>query len=152
MKITSSAFQNNEYIPKKYTCEGDDVNPPLQFEDIPAGTKSLVLMMIRPAETPADPLPVHEHWIVWNIPVTQEIIRIDEDTPVTPGEVAFNQHGAREYTGPCPRYGDEQLYIFNGYALDTMLEIDTDFTRAHILKQMSVHIIAVCELRSVYKI
>ena len=98
LKIISSAFKYNERIPAKYTCDGIDVNPPLKFRNIPTGTKSLVLIV----DDPDAPMGTWIHWIVWNIPPTEEI---DEDT--VPGIEGINDFNKNSYGGPCP----PQAYI-----------------------------------------
>lgn len=115
MKLTSPEFGDKRRMPKRFTCEGEDINPPLVIEDIPAEiviedihleTKSLVLIV-------DDPDVPWVHWVVYDIPV---VSRIDEDS--IPGKQGLNDFGERDYRGPCPPAGTHQ-YFFKVYALDT---------------------------------
>ena len=96
MEVTSPEFGNGKKIPRKFTCEGDDINPTLIIEDIPAGTKSLALIV----DDPDAPMGTWVHWFSFNIPV---VSRIDEDS--IPGKQGINDFGRKEYGGPCPPSG-----------------------------------------------
>lgn len=141
LTITSSAFLHNGNIPKKYTCDGDDVSPPLMIEDIPTGTKSLVLIV----DDPDAPIGTFVHWIVWNIPVTETI---GEDS--VPGVNGVNDFDKRGYGGPCPPSGIHR-YFFKVYALDTELNLNTNSRKTDVEKAMKGHILAKGELVGVYK-
>ena len=109
MQITSQAFSNNRSIPQKYTCEGDDVNPPLAIQNISEKTKSLALIV----DDPDAPGGMWVHWVVFNIKVTDTI---DEDS--VPGTKGINDFRKKDYGGPCPPSGTHHYY-FKIYALDT---------------------------------
>ena len=109
MKLSSDVFQNGEIIPRKYTCQGEDINPSLKIEDIPEGTKSLALIFDDPDATSG----LWSHWLVKDIPINT--IEIKEDS--VPGIEVINSWGKESYGGPCPPSG-EHRYIFRLYALN----------------------------------
>ena len=94
--VTSTAFEKNGAIPSKYTCDGDDVNPPLDIGGLPGGTKSLVLIV----DDPDAPRGTWDHWVVWNIAPTE---RIEENS--VPGVEGLNDFRRRFYGGPCSLSG-----------------------------------------------
>jgi len=148
MKITSPSFQHNQNIPSKYTCDGDNINPSLEFIDVPEQAKSLVLIM----EDPDVPKHLREdgmwnHWLVWNIlPTTKSIA---EDL-VPPGVIGLNTSGQKNYSGPCPP-DRQHRYFFKLYALDILLDIPAGSTKDILLTVMQGHIIDQVELIGLYK-
>jgi len=140
MRLTSTVFDYGGRIPQKYTCDGEDINPPLVIEDVPADAKTLVLIV----DDPDAPMGTWDHWIVWNIPV---IDRIEEDS--VPGTVGVNSWGRNDYGGPCPPSG-EHRYFFKLYALDTTLNLDTNSTKKDLERAMEGHVIAQTDLIGVY--
>src|SRR5882672_9711576 len=96
LEISSPAFSNNGSIPMKYTCEGNDINPPLAIKNIPPGTKSLTLIV----DDPDAPKGTFDHWVIWNINPTESIS--ENSAPGTQGK---NGMGANAYKGPCPPTG-----------------------------------------------
>ncbi len=96
IKVKSTAFEENGLIPSKYTCEGENINPPLDLEQIPAEAKSLVLIV----DDPDAPKKTWVHWIVWNIPVTHHIKENDVH-----GTEGINDRRQHQYSGPCPPSG-----------------------------------------------
>lgn len=144
MQITSPAFKNNDKIPEKYTCEGLNINPTLKFHDVPAGTKSLVLMVEDP-DAAAKPW---VHWLVFNIPLTAGGF-IENSIP--PGAIeGICNGGTVGYEGPCPPKGLHQ-YLFKLYALDIILDIPDTSDRRTVLREMNGHVIAEAVLRGIYK-
>ncbi|MFZ6014978.1 MAG: YbhB/YbcL family Raf kinase inhibitor-like protein [Patescibacteria group bacterium] len=147
MQISSSAFGNNGLIPAQYTCDGQNINPPLGFSDIPSNAKSLVLLM----DDPDVPKSVREdgmwdHWVVYNIPPATVTI-FEAQNP--PGLMGVNTGGRLAYGGPCPP-DKEHRYFFKLYALDSMLELAEGATRAEVENAMEGHIIAQAELMGRY--
>jgi len=140
LTITSPAFEKNKLIPSKYTCDGDDVNPPLNIEGIPKETKSLVLIVDDPDASKG----TWDHWIVWNIPLTNKI----EENSV-PGTEGLNDFRKHSYGGPCPPSGTHR-YFFKVYALDTKLDLDPNSRKKDIEKAMKDHILAKGELIGLY--
>jgi len=140
LTIKSPVFENKKSIPSKYTCDGDDVNPPLIIEGIPEGTKSLVLIV----DDPDAPMGTWDHWIVWNIPLTNKI----EENSV-PGTEGLNDFRRHSYGGPCPPSGTHR-YFFKVYALDTKLNLDSNSRKKDIEKAMKGHLLAQGELIGLY--
>ena len=132
LEITSPAFENNGAIPAKYTYDGDNVNPPLHIENLPADTKSLALII----ESPDSPGKVWVHWLVWNIEPANEI---KENS--CPGILGLNDFWEHSYQGPCPPKG-KRNYVFNVYALDTMLNLRPRTRRENLEEEMKHHILA----------
>src|SRR3990172_6846882 len=99
MKIKSSAFEENQLIPEIYTCEGDNINPPLEISGVPANAKSLALIM----DDPDAPRGTFTHWLMWNIP--PDTTKIQENDWVEGVEQGLNDGGELGYLGPCPPSG-----------------------------------------------
>ena len=131
MRVTSPAFQHKGFIPRKYTCDSDNVNPPLVFDDLPDDAKSLVLII----DDPDAPMGTWVHWVVWNIPVTE---KIDEDS--VPGTEGVSTSGDHSYSGPCPPSGTHR-YFFKVYVLDTKLDISNNSKKEDLEKAMEGHVI-----------
>jgi len=153
LTLTSSAFDHNGIIPRHYTCEGDDVSVPLQWEGAPEGTKSLALLVDDPdAPDPQAPKMVFAHWILYNLPA---------DTVELP-EGASPKHlpsGAREgendfgnpgYGGPCPPTGRHR-YFHKLFALDTALDGLDNPKKADLEKAIQGHVLASAELVGTYQ-
>jgi Raf kinase inhibitor-like YbhB/YbcL family protein len=139
--ISSPVFENGGFIPAKYTCDGDDVNPPLDIKGLPTGTKSLVLIV----DDPDAPMGTWDHWIVWNILVKD---RIEENS--VPGVEGVNSFGRHSYGGPCPPSGTHR-YFFKVYALDTRLELNPNSKKKDVEKAMKGHVLAQGEIMGRYK-
>ena len=114
LTVKSSVFEPNKPIPKKYSCDGKDINPPLSIEGIPKEAKTLALIM----DDPDAPSGTFDHWVVWNIPASTN--QIGEDT--VPGIEGMNGARQQGYMGPCPPSGTHR-YFFKVYALDTELNL-----------------------------
>jgi Raf kinase inhibitor-like YbhB/YbcL family protein len=142
LSVTSPTFENNQLIPTKYTCDGDDVNPPLTIEGIPEGTKTLVLIV----DDPDAPMGTWDHWIVWNIPATTS--KIAENT--VPGTEGMNDSRRRSYGGPCPPSGTHR-YFFKVYALDAKLDLSPTARKRDVEKAMQGHVLAEGELVGLYR-
>ena len=141
MKLTSPEFENNKYIPIKFSGEGDDVNPALVIEDIPPGTKSLALIV----DDPDAPAGTWVHWVVYDIPV---ISRIEEDS--VPGKQGINSARGKNYHGPYPPSGVHR-YFFKIYALDKTLNLSEGIKVKDLEKAMGGHILDKAELVGLYK-
>ncbi len=142
MKITSSAFENNGNIPSKYTCDGEGINPPLNFSDIPASTQSLALIV----DDPDAPSGTFVHWTVWNIDPKSTGI---EENSIPSGAVqGMTSYGKEGYGVPCPPSGVHR-YFFKLYALDAKLYLPS--VRADSLeKAMIGHTLAQAEIIGLY--
>jgi len=140
LKVSSSAFNLNEGIPSKYTCDGKNISPPLAIEHIPESAKSLVLIV----DDPDAPRGTWVHWVMWNIPVTHHIRENEAH-----GIQGPNDFNARQYGGPCPPSGTHR-YFFKVYALDSLLKIPPSSRKENVEKAMSGHILAFGELVGLY--
>ena len=141
LTVKSPAFENNKLIPSKYTCDGEEVSPPLAVEGIPEKTKSLALIM----EDPDAPAGLFIHWLVWNIPPTD---KIQENS--VPGTEGLNTNKKNSYHGPCPPGGTHRYY-FKVYALDTHLNLSA-FSEKEVLENaIQNHILAHGELVGLYR-
>lgn len=141
LRITSLAFQNNGVVPAKYTCDGDDVNPPLKIDGIPREAKSLVLIV----DDPDASMGTWVHWVVWNIP---PIERIEENS--VPGVEGLNDFRKHSYGGPCPPSGTHR-YFFKIYALDAKLDLIANSRKEDVERAMEGHILAKGEIVGLYR-
>ncbi len=153
LELTSPAFTPGATIPARYTCEGQDVAPPLQWGGIPDGTRSLVLIMDDPdAPDPAAPRMTWVHWVLYNLPPDLQSLpegATSRDLPAGSGE-GRNDWGRTGYGGPCPPIGRHR-YFFKLYALDTRLEgLDTP-TKAEVEAAMAGHVLEQAELVGTYQ-
>ncbi len=140
LRITSSAFVHKGLIPAKYTCDSDDVNPPLKIDGIPERAQSLVLIV----DDPDAPMGTWDHWVVWNIPPARNI----EENSV-PGTEGLNDFGKHSYGGPCPPSGTHR-YFFKIYALDTKLSLNPNSRKKDVERAMEGHILAKGEILGLY--
>ena len=148
MKITSSAFNHNSKIPQKYTCDGENINPPLSFSDVPEATKSLVLIMEDPDVSHyLRPDGMFDHWVVYNMPA--ETHEIKEGTQ-PPGIQGQNSRNEAKYTGPCPP-DRQHRYFFKLYALDFTLDLPQNATKQMVEAKMQGHILGKSELIGLYR-
>lgn len=144
MKILSSAFLNNQQIPSKYTCDGENISPPLLFSEIPEDTKSIVLIV----DDPDAPSKIWVHWVVFNIdPTTVEIAENSVPKGAVLGMTDFGRPG---YGGPCPPSGSHR-YFFKLYALDLTLNLPQNSDKKAIEKAMQGHILDSAELVGLYE-
>jgi Raf kinase inhibitor-like YbhB/YbcL family protein len=139
--VKSSVFEPSKPIPKKYTCDGNDINPPLTIEGSPKEAKTLVLII----DDPDAPRGTFDHWVVWNIPASTS--KIGENT--VPGKEGTNGAGQPSYMGPCPPGGTHR-YFFKVYALDTELNLGINSRKKDVEKAMQNHILAKGELIGLY--
>jgi hypothetical protein len=149
--LSSTAFGPNQPIPKRYTCDGEDLSPPLRFAGAPPATKSLALIIDDPdAPDPKHPQRVWVHWVIYNI----DCIGLPEGAsrgPLPPGVlVGRNDWNRTDYGGPCPPIGRHR-YFHKLYALDSMLPDLKHPTKAQLEKAMQGHILAQAELIGTYE-
>lgn len=144
LAITSPAFSHNGMIPKRYTCDGADVSPPLAIGNVPEGTKSLALIV----DDPDAPAGTWVHWVVWNIePGTREI----PEHSVPPGALqGTNDFGKQKYGGPCPPSGTHR-YFFKLYALNAPLALAGGARKAKVEEAMGGHLLGKAELIGLYR-
>ena len=153
LKLTSSAFSHGQAIPRDYTCDGDDLSPPLAWEGLPPGTESLVLIVDDPdAPDPAAPKMTWVHWILYNIPPSTTslppgVSRAD----LPPGtREGLNDWKRTGYEGPYPPTGRHR-YFHKLYALDVQLPDLGTPTKAALEAAMADHILASAELVGTYE-
>lgn len=150
MKLTSPAFVHNGEIPSRHTCEAEDLSPPLAWTDVPAGTRSLALIVDDPdAPDPAAPQRTWVHWVVLDLPPTSTALPEAGALPAG-ARNGMNDWKRTEYGGPCPPIGRHR-YFFKLYALDTMLPALPKPTKAELEKAMQGHVLAHAELIGTYK-
>ena len=151
LTLTSPVFKHEHSIPRKYTCEGENISPPLQWDGIPSNTKSLVLIVDDPdAPDPENPKHVWVHWIVYNIsPILNHFEDGSKKIPklTQQGLNDWNQLG---YGGPCPPIGRHRYY-FKLFAIDTHLDNLIAPTKYEILKQVEGHTIETSILIGTYE-
>lgn len=143
MKITSSAFEHTTSIPKKFTCDGENINPPLEFSDVPEGTKALILIV----DDPDAPGGTWVHWTVWNI--SPDAAGIVENSIPSGGIEGVTSFGSSGYGGPCPPSG-EHRYFFKLFALDTELDLSTESDKETLEEAMVGYVIDKSELIGLY--
>lgn len=148
MKIISSAFKEGGLIPTLYTCEGKNINPPLEFNGIPKEAQSLVLICEDP-DVPKTlrPSGMYDHWVIFNIPPNTHHLP-ENATP--PGTLGKSTNGKNQYVGPCPP-DREHRYFFKLFALDQKLELTEGATKKEVEETMKGHILAQCELMGRYE-
>ena len=146
--LTSSAFSQGDPIPTKYTCDGDDVSPPLSWGDPPEGTASFALIN----DDPDAPAGTWVHWVLYNLPADArslpEAVPSDAELPdgSRQGQNSWQRLG---YGGPCPPSGTHR-YFFELNALDTALDLASGANKEEVLKAMEGHILGQTELMGVY--
>ena len=153
LSITSSAFTNGGDIPARYTCQGKDIAPPLQWTGVPGEAKSLVLIVDDPdAPDPDAPRMTWVHWVLYNIPPKAEGLpeaATASDLPAGTGE-GLNDWKRTGYGGPCPPIGRHR-YFHKLYALDTLLPDLKKPTKAAVESAMKGHVIGQAELVGTYQ-
>ena len=152
MTLTSPAFKPNGQIPSKYTCEGDDISPPVAWNGVPEGTKSLVLIIDDPdAPDPKAPQRVWVHWVVYNIPPdAKSLPENTSKTGLAQGTViGLNDFKKTAYGGPCPPIGRHR-YFHKLYALDSTLDLK-GATKSQVEQAMKGHVLGNAELIGTYQ-
>ncbi len=152
MELTSNAFANNETIPTKYACDGDNISPALKISGVPEEAKSLVLIMDDP-DVPKELKPdgVFDHWVLFNI--SPDTTQIHEGGSA--GTAGANSRQQNAYTGPCPpkQYEpSEHRYIFTLYAIGKELPLKTGTDKAQVLAAIEGHVIAQTQLIGHYRL
>ncbi|MBN1878036.1 MAG: YbhB/YbcL family Raf kinase inhibitor-like protein [Anaerolineae bacterium] len=149
LSLSSPAFVHEGTIPARYTCDGDDISPALIWDEPPAGTQRLALIV----DDPDAPVGTWVHWVLYNIPSdTRELPEaFPSDAELPDGSVnGKNGWGDTGYGGPCPPSGTHRYY-FKLYALDTMLDLEPGATKAQLLKAMEGHVLGEDALMGTYQ-
>jgi hypothetical protein len=150
LTLTSSAFRPGQPIPTRYTCDGDDLAPPLAWSGVPPGTRSLVLIVDDPdTPDPKHPRQTWVHWLVYNLPV--DGAGLPEGGALPPGaRIGRNDWNRTGYGGPCPPIGRHR-YFHKLYALDTVLPDLKHPSKPHLEKAMKGHVLEQAELVGLYE-
>jgi Raf kinase inhibitor-like YbhB/YbcL family protein len=149
VKLESSAFKAGGVIPGKYTCDGQDISPPLSWSDVPAKASSLALI----ADDPDAPSGTWVHWVAWNIPANSRSLSEGfpkEDSPANPIKQGMTDFKRTGYGGPCPPSGTHR-YFFKLYALDLVLNLPSQTIKSDLEKAMKGHIVGQAELMGTYQ-
>lgn len=149
IQITSPAFKNQEMIPAKYTCDGQNISPPLEFTNIPEDTRTLALIV----EDPDAPMGTFTHWITYNMP--PDIAELpealpDDETLMNGARQGINDFDRIGYGGPCPPKGTHRYY-FRIYALNAVIDSTSMVNKQDIWEKMQGQIITAGELMGKYK-
>jgi Raf kinase inhibitor-like YbhB/YbcL family protein len=149
LQLTSPAFEEGGLIPQKFSCDGQDVSPPLYWKGVPDGTRSLALI----CDDPDAPVGTWVHWVLFNLPA--ETTSLPEAVPENETLENGARHGLNSwrrpgYGGPCPPGGTHR-YFFKLYALDTNLDLSAGTGKEDLLKEMEGHILAEVRLMGRYK-
>lgn len=150
MELRSSSFDNGGDIPRKYTCDGTDLSPPLRWENPPAGTKAFALI----ADDPDAPVGTWVHWVFYDMPATT--VELAEGTPATETLPSGAKQGINDfrkvgYGGPCPPPGPAHRYYFKLYALDKETNLKPRATKQQLLEAIKGQILAEAQLIGRYK-
>jgi hypothetical protein len=149
MELSSNAFQAEEMIPRKYTCDGENISPPLTWSQVPEGTESFALI----ADDPDAPGRTFVHWVIYNISagVTELPESIpNEETVLDGAEQGRNSSNKTGYMGPCPPSGTHR-YFFKLYALDTTVKGGPGLSKSDLIGEIEGHVLAEGQLMGKYK-
>ncbi len=149
MDLISSAFNDGDMIPKVYTCDGEDVSPPLEWHSVPDGAKSMAII----CDDPDAPVGTWVHWVYYDLPTEPEHLPENvapKEHPVNGGVQGINDFRKVGYGGPCPPGGTHRYY-FKIYALNTMLDLSPGATKAQLLKAMEGHVLGQAQLMGTYQ-
>ena len=149
-KLTSTAFAQDSFIPKKHTGDGPDVSPPLAWTDPPAATKAFVLI----CDDPDAPVGTWVHWVFYDIPAA--VRGLEENVPPKDTLADNSKQGTtdfrrRRYNGPAPPSGKPHRYFFKLYAVDRETGLAAGATKAQVLKAIEGHVLATAELMGKYQ-
>jgi Raf kinase inhibitor-like YbhB/YbcL family protein len=150
MMLRSAGFAPEAAIPPLYTCEGDDVSPPLAWSGTPVNARSFALV----CEDPDAPRGTYIHWVLYNI--SGDAVELKQSVPALAELPSGARHGRNSagklaYMGPCPPRGPAHRYFFRLYALDISLNLDPGATRDELTRAMDQHILAQGTLMGTYQ-
>lgn len=148
--LTSSAFQAGADIPRKYTCDGEDVSPPFRWENPPAGTKAFAMI----ADDPDAPGGTWVHWVIYDFSSeTRELREAISKTEVIAGgaKQGINDFRKVGYGGPCPPPGPAHRYFFKLYALDAATDLKSRATKQLLLDALKAHVLGEADLMGRYR-
>ena len=150
MQLTSTALNEGQPIPAKYTCDEKDLSPPLKWSGVPAETKSLALIV----DDPDAPVGTWVHWVLFGL--APAVTELPEDLPKSQYVLGGARQGLNDfrrlgYGGPCPPAGKPHRYFFKLYALDTSLQLKPGSTKKELEQAMQQHVLAEAQLMGTYK-
>jgi len=150
VELISPAFKDGGTIPSKYTCDGDDVSPPLEWSNVPEDTKSLALI----CDDPDAPMGTWVHWVLYGLPA--DTTSLPEGVPMNEAIEGVALQGTNDfkrigYGGPCPPPGKPHRYFFKLYALDTELDLKPGAKKKDLEKAMKGHVLAKGQLLGRYQ-
>jgi Raf kinase inhibitor-like YbhB/YbcL family protein len=149
LQISSTAFSAGEAIPKRFTCDGLDVSPPLKWSDPPANTQSIALIV----DDPDAPAGTWVHWVLYDLPANaRELLEgvAKQEQLSSGGRQGRNDFGKIGYGGPCPPPGGPHRYFFKLYGLDAKLGLKAGATKADVERAVKGHVLAQAELVGKY--
>lgn len=144
-RVSTTAFSAGEMIPKKFTCDGPDLSPPLTWKDAPARTQSFAIVV----DDPDAPVGTWVHWVLYNLPAnTKELPEgVEKKEQLASGALqGRNDFRKIGYNGPCPPPGKPHRYYFKLFALDTKLNLNAGATKADLERAMQSHILGEAQL------
>jgi hypothetical protein len=150
MQLTSTAFTEGAAIPANYTCDATNVSPPLKWSGVPAGAKSLALIV----DDPDAPSGTWVHWVLYDLPPA--VTELPENLPKSQYIAGGAKQGLNDfrhlgYGGPCPPRGKPHRYFFKLYALDALLDLKPGATKKDLESAMEKHIVAQAQLLGTYQ-
>ena len=150
MQLSSTAFTEGAAIPAQHTCDAKNVSPPLKWSGVPAGTKSLALIV----DDPDAPGGTWVHWVLYDLPAAAT--ELAEDVPKSQYVAGGAKQGLNDfrhlgYGGPCPPHGKPHRYFFKLYALDAVLDLKPGLTKKDLESAMGKHILAQAQLMGTYQ-
>lgn len=149
MELRSKAFQDGQTIPRKHTCDGPDLSPPLEWSDVPNGIQSFALIV----EDPDAPAGIWVHWVVYDLPAEARFLPegiSSTETLPRGGAQGRNDFGRIGYGGPCPPPGPPHRYFFHLYALGSRVNLPPGASREQVLRAMEGHVRAEAQLMGTY--
>lgn len=151
LELTSTAFSEGGAVPARFTCQGEDLSPPLAWRDPPIGTKSFAVIVDDPdAPDPKAPKQTFVHWVLYDLPADTRALPEGTKAPPQGARAGKNDVGKTTYSGPCPPIGRHR-YFFKVYALDTVLQDIGEPSAADLTKAMTGHILARGQLMGTYE-
>ena len=145
-RLTSPVLQVGQPFPKKYTCDGDNISPPLTWADAPSNTQSFALIL----DDPDAPKGTFTHWVLYNLPGSLNQLPENFSNSSQDAMQGVNSYQHTAYDGPCPPAKATHTYHFRLYALDQRLDLTAHATRDRVLARMQGHVITDTELTSTY--
>ena len=149
--ITTTAFQPDQMIPSRFTCDGADVSPQLSWKEAPAGTKGFALI----CDDPDAPVGTFTHWVLYGLPAgtsgLPEEMAKDPEVGTPSCRQGRNDFGKIGYNGPCPPRGSKHRYYFKLFALDKEIQLPGRSSRADVEREMKGHILAQTQVMGLYQ-